>query len=112
MEQGMSDERDRFGDKLREAEKALEDQWAHDRDRDLLDKLRARLAEQERMVAQDLKIVDRMREANATNLPTCPKCHQPLVERSEHGAAMLSCPANDGAWLDRAVLDQLMRKST
>ena len=34
------DERDRFGDKLRNVEKAREDQWAADRDRELLVKLR------------------------------------------------------------------------
>ncbi|MGH7931779.1 MAG: hypothetical protein ACREQN_01290 [Candidatus Binataceae bacterium] len=34
------DEKDRLGDKLRDVEKAREDQWAHERDRELIEKLR------------------------------------------------------------------------
>lgn len=40
------DEKDRFGDKLRDAEKAKEDQFFAERERQLLDKLRARAGEQ------------------------------------------------------------------
>ena len=36
----MSDERDRYGEKLRHLEKAREDQWAAQRDQELLEKLR------------------------------------------------------------------------
>jgi len=34
------DEKDRLGDKLHDVEKAREDQWAHERDKELIEKLR------------------------------------------------------------------------
>ncbi|MFZ2063197.1 MAG: hypothetical protein WAU82_19475, partial [Candidatus Binatus sp.] len=40
-----SDEKDRFGDKLREVGRAREDQWAAQRDRELLAKLRHKAEE-------------------------------------------------------------------
>lgn len=39
----MDDEKDRFGDKLRDVEKAREDQWALEEDRKLIEKLRERV---------------------------------------------------------------------
>jgi nucleotide-binding universal stress UspA family protein len=41
-----SDERDRYGEKLRHLEKAREDQWAAQRDQELLEKLRKEALEQ------------------------------------------------------------------
>ncbi len=36
----MSDEKDRLGDKLHQVDAAREDQWAHQRDEEILEKLR------------------------------------------------------------------------
>ncbi len=79
----MVDEKDRFGDKLREVEKAREDQWAFEQDRKLLEQMRARVKGGQLL---------------------CPRCHEPLAERTEHGVAVLACPKGEGAWLDQAVL--------
>ena len=84
----MADEKDRYGDKIRETEKAREDQWARQQDAELLEKIR--------------------QKAGASML--CPKCGKALVERTQGSIHLLACPQNDGAWLDAATLDLLLKK--
>lgn len=58
-----ADEKDRFGDKLRSVEKAREDQWAAERDRELLARLRRQAEERaarERQPGKTLKVFDRI----------------------------------------------------
>lgn len=81
----MSDERDRFGDKLHDVEKAREDQWAREQDQRLLEKLRQRQAA----------------------VVHCPECNQQLVPRAVRGIALLACPREHGAWLDAESLRHL-----
>jgi hypothetical protein len=81
----MNDERDRFGDKLHQVEKAREDQWAREEDQRLLDKMRQR----------------------QTHELHCPQCNAALTARVEHGMALLLCPAGHGAWLDQVALNSL-----
>ncbi len=81
----MSDNKDRFGEKLHDVEKAREDQWARDEDRRLLEKLRQRQ-------------VDELH---------CPKCNAILAPRMESGHAVFACPAGDGAWLDHEAVKHL-----
>ena len=83
----MSDERDRLGDKFHDVEKAREDQWAREQDRQLLDKLRQR---------------------QTTELH-CPQCNQKLAARTAAGFAMMGCPAGHGAWLDRETVAQVVK---
>jgi hypothetical protein len=84
----MSDERDRFGDRIRDLEKAREDQWARDQDKLLLEKMRAR---QEQGVLH------------------CPRCSAEL--KSEPGElSIMACPSGHGAWLEGAALQQLKHK--
>jgi hypothetical protein len=85
----MGDEKDRFGDKLLEVEKAREDQWAFEQDRKLIEQMRARLKGGEML---------------------CPRCHQPLTERVEHGHAVLTCPKGEGVWLGEAAFKHLLAK--
>lgn len=85
----MVDEKDRFGDKLRELEKAREDQWAFEQDRKLIEQMRARLKGGQLL---------------------CPRCHEPLVERAEHGVIVMACPKAEGAWVDNATLKHLLAK--
>ncbi|HEX4210844.1 MAG TPA: hypothetical protein VHY56_10650 [Candidatus Binataceae bacterium] len=74
--------RDRFGDKINDAEKAREDQWARQQDQELIEKMRHRHA--------GLK---------------CPECGEPLnAEAPLHAGAMV-CPKDHGAWLDREALN-------
>lgn len=84
----MNDEKDRFGDKLRDVEKAREDQWAFEEDRKLIEKLR------ERVRAGDL---------------LCPRCHKPLVAQARAGLTILACPGGEGAWLDKSGLDRVLK---
>jgi hypothetical protein len=85
----MSDEKDRFGDKLRDLEKAREDQWAFEQDR---------------------KLIEQMRERVKSGQLLCPRCHEPLAERVEHGHAVLACPKDEGVWLDQAAFRHLLSK--
>lgn len=84
----MNDEKDRFGDKLHDLEKAREDQWAREEDRQLIEKLHQK----------------QMSELH------CPRCNAKLAARIEAGIAMLACPDDHGAWLDHQTLQQLEKR--
>ena len=64
--------KDRFGDKLRDVEKAREDQYAAERDRELIEKLRKK---QEELRQAASKAADKMGML-------CPRCHRELEPRS------------------------------
>ena len=91
----MIDEKDRLGDKLREAERAREDEYFARRDRELLEKLRGQKDED---VEETLKRVALMR---------CPKCGVALDSRRMHGVNVDHCPKCDGIWLDRGELEAI-----
>ena len=84
----MEDEKDRFGDKLRNVEKAREDQWAHEEDRKLIEKQRAKMAQHKQAGA-------------ALN---CPQCGKALAAGACGGVAMMACPDDHGAWLETTAL--------
>ncbi len=81
----MSDEKDRFGEKIHDLEKAREDQWAREQDRLLLEKMRAR----------------------QTPALRCPRCDAELVARAGGELATMVCPNGHGAWLEEAALQKL-----
>ena len=83
----MSDEKDRFGQKLHDVEKAREDQWARDRDQQLLEKLRQRHSAEIH----------------------CPQCNEKLAARTEAGFAMMGCPNGHGVWLDHDTLERVVK---
>ncbi len=86
----MSDhEKDRLGDKLHDVEAAREDQWAHQRDQELLEKMRKKLGPGAAL--------------------QCPRCKRPLEARAQNGVGMLACPGGDGAWLDADVLKAVLK---
>lgn len=93
------DEKDRLGSKLREVEKAREDQWAAERDRELIEKLRRKRSELQAAASE---------AARAMGL-LCPHCHQALVASREHGVDLLACPHQEGAWLDKQALGELLK---
>jgi len=96
----VSDEKDRFGDKIRDLEKAREDQWAAQRDRELLERLRRKQAELKQAVSA----------AAETMGALCPRCHHPLVKTEQKGLTILSCPEDGGGWLDQAELKSLLQR--
>jgi ribosomal protein L37AE/L43A len=66
----MPDEKDRFGDKLRDVERGREDDYFKRRDRELIEKAR------------------RQRLAAAR----CPQCGEALVSRERAGTTVVECP--------------------
>jgi uncharacterized Zn finger protein (UPF0148 family) len=83
----MADEKDRFGDKIRDVEAAREDQWARQRDAELIEKLK---------------------QKGKTAL-MCPRCNRPLVEHKEGEIEFLACPSGEGAWIAIADLKALLK---
>ncbi len=80
----MSDEKDRLGDKLHHAEIARENQWARQRDEEILEKLRLKYS----------KAIK------------CPLCGDRLDARVAIGVGGMACPRHHGAWLDAEALEQ------
>ncbi len=91
----MADEKDRFGDKLREVEKAREDQYFAERDRALIQKLKAEKDTQHERTLRDLA---HMR---------CPKCGEQLKTQRYGEVSLEECPACKGVWLDKGELEQI-----
>ena len=81
------DQKDRLGDKLHDVEHAREEQWAHQRDQYLLEKLRKK-----------------------GEAALCPQCSKPLVAETRSGVAMMACPDKHGAWLRAEVLEALFER--
>jgi hypothetical protein len=91
----VADEKDRLGDKIRDVEKAREDQWAAQRDRELLENLRKK---QSGSTAADASAI------------LCPRCQRPLVKSEHGGVSILTCPEDGGGWLDQSDLKQLLQR--
>jgi Zn-finger nucleic acid-binding protein len=81
----MIDQKDRLGDKIHDAEMARENQWARQRDEEILERLRRKYVK-------------------AIN---CPQCGKTLDARVAIGLGGMACPDHHGAWADRVTLDQL-----
>ncbi|TFH18597.1 MAG: hypothetical protein E4H03_14450, partial [Myxococcales bacterium] len=69
----MTDEKDRFGDKLRDLEKGREDQYFAQQDRKLIERMHAR-QEAAKEAAQ-----------RHPGYMRCPKCGQELTEQATEG---------------------------
>jgi Transcription factor zinc-finger len=81
------DEKDRYGDKLHDVERAREEQWAHQHDQELLEKLRKK-----------------------GEAALCPECRKPLVAETRDGIAMMACADKHGAWLRAEMLDAIFKR--
>ncbi|HZO82670.1 MAG TPA: zf-TFIIB domain-containing protein [Candidatus Binataceae bacterium] len=81
------DEKDRFGDKMRDVERAREEQWAHERDRELIEKLRKK-----------------------GEAALCPQCKKPLAAATRAGIAMMTCADKHGAWVTAAMLEEIFKR--
>jgi hypothetical protein len=90
----MTDEKDRFGDTMRLVERAKEDIYFSERDRELLEKLRSRLHKS--------KIEEAPR--------TCPKCSGKLEGHTFEGISLDRCSECGGIWLDRGELEAIVHK--
>ena len=90
----MADEKDRFGETMRLAERAKEDIFFAARDRELLAKLKAELQKIDRASA-------RLR---------CPKCPGSLDGYTFRGFALDRCDQCGGIWMDKGELEGVIRK--
>ena len=81
----MSDQKDRLGDALHNRGKVMEDRWAHQRDEEIIAKLRERY----------------------TKPVHCPVCGETLDARAAIGVGGMACPMQHGAWLTWPTLEGL-----
>lgn len=81
----MDDQKDRFGQKLSDLEKAREDQWARE---------------------EDARLIERMRQRHSA-VRHCPECGAELTAAAESGFAIMACPSGHGAWLDAVALEKV-----
>jgi hypothetical protein len=87
-----ANEKDRLGDKLRDVERAREDQYFKERDRKLLDQMRK---------SKGLEGED---DLAPQALGLCPKCGVRLQQRDVDGVTVDECPSCAGMWLDHGEL--------
>jgi len=87
-------DKDRLSDKLRDKEKAEEDRYFAQRDRELLDKMKQ---------AQP-------GAATSQGLMQCPKCGTKLATIQHHDVTVEECPSCKGLWLDRGELEILSQR--
>ena len=90
----MADDKDRFGDTMKLVERAKEDIYFAEHDRQLLDKLRSQLQK----VEQPAPVLH------------CPKCPGSLETYAFQGFLLDHCTKCEGIWMDRGELEGLMRK--
>jgi uncharacterized protein with PIN domain len=90
----MADEKDRFGDTMRLVERAKEDIYFAERDRELIEKLRGQLRK-----------VDKKGEALR-----CPKCPGRLESYTFQGFMLDRCSECGGVWMDSGELEGVVRK--
>jgi hypothetical protein len=91
----MADEKDRFGQQLRDKEKGDEERFFAERDKAVLDKLRQRMTTGE---------LEQIREAA---LGRCPKDGTRLVKIQHQHVIVDGCPSCHGVWLEQRDLEAI-----
>jgi Zn-finger nucleic acid-binding protein len=92
----MADEKDRFGETMKLVERAKEDIYFAERDRELIEKLKAQLQKADK---QESKL-------------HCPKCSGLLESYTFQGFALDRCQSCGGIWMDKGELEGVIRKIT
>jgi len=93
-------DKDRFGDKLRDKQKADEDRFFAEQDRARLEKLR----EQSGQAAETA--------AAETAKGRCPRCGSSLVAKKLDEVEIDECTSGHGVWLDAGELEALSRRDS
>ena len=88
-----NDEKDRFGDKLRDAERAREDSYFAQQD--------------QRLIAEARRAQGQAHAASGTAGPRCPTCDVALRHSHVHGVESHACPRCQGMWLARGSIEEL-----
>jgi len=96
------EEKDRLGDKLRDVERAREDQFFADRDRQLIERLRQSKGGESETTSAEAETT--LKEAAHMR---CPKCGTRLNSHTLHDVSVEECPSCHGMWLDAGQLEAL-----
>jgi phage FluMu protein Com len=91
----MGDEKDRLGDTLHKKERAEEDRFFAQREKEVIERLR------QKMSAADLKDVRSLAHMH------CPHCGTKLATADHQGVTLEACPDCQGVWLDKNDLEAL-----
>lgn len=86
----MNDEKDRFGDFVSLLERAREDVYFEQKERELIDQLRRRL--------------ENSQEQRANHTLNCPQCGNSLQNSTLMDVTVSRCPECRGIWVDDAAL--------
>ena len=92
----MTDQKDRFGETMKLVERAKEDIYFAERDRELIEKLKQQL---KKVVKESSQI-------------RCPKCPGDLESYMFQGFALDRCQSCGGIWMDKGELEAVIRKIT
>ena len=87
----MADEKDRLGDRLKERERAQEDNY---------------FAQQEKVAIEKL----RQATTGGAVAAVCPRCGAGLEQVDEVGVKIDRCPAGHGMWLDTGELELIAQR--
>jgi len=90
----VEDEKDKFGETLKLLERAKEDIYFAQRDRELIEKLRSQLK----------------RVENTDNELHCPKCRGLLETYTFQGVILDRCQNCGGIWMDKGELEGVLAK--
>ena len=90
----MADEKDRFGDKLRDKERGDEDRYFSARDKALLEKLKQQ----------------RPGGGEAAGSMRCPKDGTVLASVDQHGVTVEECPKCGGLWFDKGEVETVAKR--
>lgn len=93
----MATEKDRFGETMRLVERAKEDIYFAAKDRELIEKLKARMEKVERG------------DAGSRTL-SCPKCEGKLESYKFMELILDQCQGCGGVWLDKGELEGILAK--
>lgn len=92
----MANEKDKFGETMKLVERAKEDIYFAEQDRELINKLKAQLQKVER----------------TSNRLRCPKCPGELETYTFQGFVLDRCHDCGGIWMDKGELEAVIRKLT
>jgi uncharacterized protein len=95
-------EKDRLGDKLRDAERGREDQYFAELDRKLIEKRR-----RERQTEAGDEEESPAKRAGSMR---CPKCGEVLEQRTLHEVTVDTCPSCQGMWLEKGELEAIAKR--
>ncbi|HYA30180.1 MAG TPA: zf-TFIIB domain-containing protein [Acidobacteriota bacterium] len=90
----MTDEKDKFGETMKLVERAQEDIYFAERERDLIAKLKGKL----------------QKVAKAAVHLRCPKCPGQLETYTFQGYVLDRCDQCGGIWMDKGELEGVVRK--